>query len=119
MTFKSKELGKDGESMACHFLLEKGMKIVGTNVRLRVGEIDILAEDGETLVIVEVKTKNDYNYGTAEEKIDKHKIHKLKLLARELSIEYPDRCLRIDVVAINNFAIKPEINYIFNAVTGS
>lgn len=116
MTFQRLELGKSGESMACHFLVEKGMKILGTNVRMKVGEIDILAEDGDAIVIVEVKTKNDYNYGTAEEKIDKHKVQKLKLLARELSIQYPDSNLRIDVVAINNFAIKPEINYIFNAI---
>lgn len=117
MTRQRKDLGKSGELMACHFLIERGMKILGTNVRIRVGEIDILAEDRDTIVIVEVKTKNNLDCGLAEEKVDSHKQRKLKLLANELSIEYPDRVLRIDVVAINNFATKPEINYIFNAVS--
>lgn len=118
MSDSRKELGKNGESLACHFLIERGMKIVGTNVRMRVGEIDILAEDGDALVIVEVKTKMNNNYGIAEEKVDRAKQKKLKMLARELSGLHPDRVLRIDVVAINNFIDRPEINYIFNAVTG-
>ena len=118
MTFARKRIGESGESLAGHFLESRGMKILARNVRMRVGEIDILAEDGKTLVIVEVKTKSNSQTSTAEDKVDKAKQRKLRQLANELAGEYPDRLLRIDVVAINNFNSVPEINYIYNAVEG-
>ncbi|MDO8513755.1 MAG: YraN family protein [bacterium] len=118
MTFQRKETGKSGESMACHFLAQKGMKILETNVRMTVGEIDILAQDADTIVIVEVKTRASGGYGIAEEKVDLAKQKKLRLLARELSKQYPDSQLRIDVVAINDFGGLPRINYIYSAVEG-
>lgn len=118
MTFIRKNIGKSGESMACHFLETLGMEILDVNVRMITGEIDILAKDGATLVIVEVKTKTSDECGIAEEKVDRKKQKKLRLLARELSIEHSDKILRIDVIAINNFGNQPTINYIKNAVEG-
>lgn len=118
MTFARKRIGESGESLACHFLVQKGMKIVGTNVRMKLGEIDILAMDGNVLVGVEVKTKTSDDFGIAEEMVGTRKSQKLRQLMRELSVEYPDKQLRIDVVAINNFGQNPEINYIENAVEG-
>ena len=50
-------LGISGEKLACEALTRKGYAILATRYRTRVGEIDIVARDGETLVFVEVKTR--------------------------------------------------------------
>ena len=56
------ELGRQGEEIAVKYLLEQGYKILERNWRNQHKEIDIIAMDGEELVIVEVKTrmKDDY-----------------------------------------------------------
>lgn len=118
MSFEGLEIGKSGEQIACRFLKSQGMKILGTNVRMSVGEIDILASDKDTIVIVEVKTRTDKVLGNAEEKVDLKKQKKLRMIAKELSIQYPDSNLRIDVIALNNFNKSQDLSYIKNAVEG-
>jgi len=54
---KHNEFGKQGEELAAQFLMEKGYEILERNWRNRHKEIDIIAKDGEELVIVEVKTR--------------------------------------------------------------
>lgn len=51
-----KKLGQDGETLACDYLKRKGYKIITRNFRCRNGEIDIIAQDKETIVFCEVKT---------------------------------------------------------------
>ena len=53
---RRREVGRRGEELAVGFLVEQGLRILARNVRTRHGEIDILAEDGATLVVVEVRT---------------------------------------------------------------
>ena len=112
MTLARKKLGASGEDLALNFLLKKHYILVARNLRLRCGEIDLLMQDKKTLVIVEVKTKSNKDFGLAEEEVDWHKQKKLLLLAQTLSFNYPDQSVRIDVVAINS----KEINHIINAV---
>ena len=50
-------LGAQGESIAAAHLEASGLKIMARNFRTRYGEIDLIAEDGDTLVFVEVKTR--------------------------------------------------------------
>ncbi len=114
----NKRTGQSGEQLACRFLRELGMEILDTNVRMKLGEIDILAKDRDCIVIVEVKTKNSFRFGRAEEMVDKKKKTKLLTLAKELSIKYCDHDIRIDVVAVNDFFLKCEIEYYKNAVCG-
>ena len=56
-------LGKRGEELAVRFLEKKDYQILETNWRYRRAELDIIAKDGEVLVFVEVKTKNNNQYG--------------------------------------------------------
>ena len=49
--------GKAGEDAVCDYLVEKGYKILARNYRRKCGEIDIIAQDGDTAVFVEVKTR--------------------------------------------------------------
>lgn len=51
-----KEIGDIGERMACDYLVRHGMHVRGRNIARKTGELDIVAEEGETLHFVEVKT---------------------------------------------------------------
>lgn len=113
MSISSSELGKRGEDLALDYLLKKGYKLVGRNIRLFCGEIDLLMQDGNNFVIVEVKTKSGLLYGFASEMITYKKRKKLLQLARALSQKFPKKTIRIDVVAIDN---KDEIMHLESAV---
>jgi putative endonuclease len=55
--------GADGERDAVKFLESRGYRIVASNYRTRLGEIDLIAEDGTTLVFIEVKARADDRFG--------------------------------------------------------
>lgn len=116
MTKKTKKLGNKGENEACKFLEKNEFKILKKNYRSRYGEIDIIAEDGDYIVLVEVKTKIIFDQGSPEEMVDSHKQKKLLLLARELQSIYPNNNIRIDVIAIDYSNNVPKINHIINAL---
>src|SRR4030042_1137204 len=98
MTFKRKSLGSYGEKLALDYLKKKGYKLIGQNIRLYLGEIDLLMQDKKTLVVVEVKTKSDDSFGRAAEMITYRKKKKLLQLARALWQKFPQKNVRIDVV---------------------
>ncbi len=118
MTFQRKKLGESGEKIAGKYLINKGYKIIGRNVRLRVGEIDIIAQDGDYIVLVEIKTKTRFDQGRPEEMVNWHKAKKLRLLSRAVIKDYPNKNLRIDVVAVDKTSREPKINHIISAVEG-
>lgn len=101
MSNQNKNLGAFGEELALDYLQEKGYKLLSRNLRLFCGEIDLLMQDGKSLVIVEVKTKSDESFGQASEMITRKKKKKLLQLAKALWQKYPNRTIRIDVVAID------------------
>ena len=82
--------------------MQDGYRILERNFRSRYGEIDIVAEDGDDLVFVEVKTRRGVAYGLPEEAVTVRKQRKLV----ELALYYLDmhacseRSWRIDVVAV-------------------
>lgn len=113
MTKDTKKLGNKGEDLALDFLEKKGYKLIKRNLRLFCGEIDLLMEDGETLVICEVKTKSSNDFGPPQEEVDFFKRKKLLQLAKALWQLYPGHSIRIDVVAISG---DNKIEHIPNAV---
>lgn len=115
MTFFRKQLGKSGEDLAADFLHKKGLKIIGRNIHFKFGEIDILAQDKENIVLVEVKTKTNEDFGKPYEEVDYFKKKKLSQLARAVLQKYPNKNIRVDVVSIR-MDEPPEIEYIENAV---
>lgn len=115
MTFFRKQLGASGEDLAEQFLKKKGYRILGRNIRMKFGEIDILAQKGEDIVLVEVKTKTSLQFGQPYEEVDYFKKKKLWNLARALSQRYPNQNIRIDVVSIM-MKEDPEIEHLENAV---
>jgi putative endonuclease len=74
-------LGERGEDAAAAFLERSGMTIVERNWRCQHGEIDIVALDGETLVLCEVKTRRSTSKGTPEESVTPFKCRRYAKLA--------------------------------------
>ncbi len=95
------EFGAEGERIAAAYLAEKGWRILGRNVRAGNGELDIVATDGDELVIVEVRTRAVGQMLPPELTVGPQKIRKLIRAARRYigKISY-DGNWRIDVVAI-------------------
>lgn len=113
---KNKQTGDEGEEIATNFLIKKKYRILGRNINLKFGEIDILAQEGKVIVIVEVKTVRGSGFGLAQDLVRYKKQEKLKLLARALSQEYPNRTIRIDVIGVDFSEVEPKIEHIVNAV---
>lgn len=97
----TQELGQSGEDRAVVFLQSLGYQILERNKRYPVGEIDILAKDRATLVIVEVKAGRTGQFGYAVERVGPNKQHKLRQLARRLSQDFPRAPLRIDLINVD------------------
>lgn len=76
-------LGRWGEDMAAHALRERGYTILERNWRCRSGEIDIIAVDGDCIVIVEVKTRRTVQFGHPLESVTPRKCARLRVLAGE------------------------------------
>jgi putative endonuclease len=74
-------LGQQGEQLAARFLAEAGLLILDRNWRCKHGEIDIVALDGRTLVICEVKTRSGLRFGSPIEAITRQKAWRLRKLA--------------------------------------
>ena len=115
----SKNLGDIGEDIACGHLETQGYKILMRNYCSRIGEIDIIAEEGNTLVFIEVKTKSNKDFGLPQEMVNYKKQQKLIRLAQAYLKEKnlsEEQAWRIDVVAITKNKDKQNIQLIKNAV---
>lgn len=97
-----KALGDYGEQIAAEHLVADGMQIVERNYRCPHGEIDIIARDGGTLVVCEVKTRRSVGYGSPLEAVTPRKAGRLRRLAgywlEVHSVSPPS--VRIDVVSV-------------------
>ena len=109
-------LGGKGEELAVKFLRKKGYKIKVCNYKTRLGEIDIIAGDGETLVFVEVKTRESLEYGQPFESVNSRKKKKLAMVAMLYLKKYAEvPTCRFDVVSIYINNGKPECELIKDA----
>ncbi len=102
MVSSRKTTGNLGETLAADYLQQHGYRIITRNWRCAVGEIDVIARDGDTLVFVEVRTRHGTRHGSPEESITPRKQAKLIKLAYEYLAameEMPEKW-RIDVVAV-------------------
>ena len=81
MTIRRKQLGQKGEEAACQYLKNNGYRILCRNYSCSIGEIDIVAQEGEYLVFVEVRSKSSAGFGLAQESITSRKQFRLRQLA--------------------------------------
>ena len=115
-------LGKIGEGLARRHLESLGYAIVAANVRVTSGEIDLVAEHGEVIVFVEVRTRRGTGAGSPEESITARKRARMTATAQEYvqAHESEEREWRIDVVAveIGHDGRLRRIDIVENAVEG-
>ena len=95
-------VGRYGEDVAVRHLEEKGWRIVERNWRGVAGELDIVALDGPTLVVVEVKTRSGTGFGYPAEAVTLTKLTRLRRLAGQWLADHELRvdAVRIDVVGV-------------------
>lgn len=95
-------VGRYGEDVAARYLAGEGFAILERNWRCELGEIDIVAREGDALVICEVKTRRGLNYGSPLESITYRKLTTLRKLAgRWLQThQLKPGAIRIDIVAV-------------------
>jgi len=112
------DLGNYGEQLALKKIKRLGYKKIIRNYRCPLGEVDLIARDGDTLVFIEIKTRKEKSIGYAKEAVDARKQQQLSkaALAYMKSNDCSDARARFDVVAINlrrNSA--PQIEVVKNA----
>jgi putative endonuclease len=102
MTERSKRLGERGEDAAAAYLERIGVNVVERNWRSAHGEVDIVALDGETVVLCEVKTRRTRAKGDPEESITAAKRRRYARLAEAYLQEsgLTEVALRFDVIAL-------------------
>jgi putative endonuclease len=119
---KRRETGILGEKLAREYLARKGYRILETNYRCPLGEMDIIARKKDCLVFIEVRTKTSKEFGSPEESVTALKKEKLRAVAAQYlqSREGLPALWRIDLVAVElGKDNKPtRIELIENAVGG-
>jgi putative endonuclease len=95
------ELGTLGEELAVEFLEKNGYKILETNWTFQKAEVDIIAQKGTVLAVVEVKTRSSIDFGLPQDFVKPKKIQLLVkaineyVISRELDVD-----VRFDIIAI-------------------
>jgi putative endonuclease len=111
------ELGRYGEDLAYKRIKRLGYRKIIRNYRCPLGEVDLIANDGDTLVFIEIKTRRGRPTGYAKEAVDARKQRQLSKVA--LSYMKSNNCseakARFDVIAISIKEDKPEIEVVKNA----
>lgn len=118
MTFERLRLGLRGEELAREFLEKSGYRIVLCNYRCKLGEIDIIARDGETLVFIEVKTRTDSAFGSPAAAVTLKKQRQISRAAQWYLAEHGlfGAPARFDVIAIvRRKSGRPQIELIADA----
>ena len=119
----NKNLGDFGEDAACNYLKNKGYNIIKRNFSCRGGEVDIISKIRNCLVFVEVKTRQNSDFGAPSEAVDFRKIEKIKRVVEHylLTLKW-DGDIRIDVIEVyakyqfGRFLVG-EINHIEHVVS--
>jgi putative endonuclease len=98
----NQRVGRFGEWLAAEHLVDSGMELVDRNWRCPLGEIDIIARDGNTLVFCEVKTRRGTGYGSPAAAVVRAKRLRLRRLAAEWlkTTGQHARDIRFDVVSV-------------------
>lgn len=109
---ENRRLGFWGERKAAHCLKNNGYKILERNFRCPFGEVDIIAQKGDTVAFIEVKTRRSVAYGAPNEAVGRDRMNRYKNCARfyYANREF-DRTVRFDIIEVT----KEGVNHIENA----
>jgi putative endonuclease len=120
LSVTTKKIGEQGEEIAVELLTSKGYDIIERNYRYGKGEIDIIAFDHmkNYIVFVEVKSRQNLEFGSPEYAITKNKIRQVRRIAEAYLYEkeIKDTDCRFDVISVLfRNKIKPIVNHYENA----
>jgi putative endonuclease len=96
-------LGRSAEDIAADFLADQGLVVLLRNYRRRSGELDLVAREGDVLVVVEVRTRATDEFGGAAASIDGWKQHKIVRATTQLLQQRRDLAqlrVRFDVIVV-------------------
>lgn len=97
----SKYTGALGEVLAARYLRDNGFSVLSANYRTRLGEVDIIAKEGDTVLFVEVKTRSPGMIALPLESVDREKQRKLVLAASSYLRKLPPNTpTRFDVMEV-------------------
>ncbi len=104
--------GRKGEQLASAYLQARGYTELFRNYRFKFAEADLVMEKGDALVIVEVKQRSSFAFGSPEEAVGRAKLRKLRLLVQALSTKFPDKEIQVDVIGIDGNRITTHLQNI-------
>jgi len=105
--------GERSEQQACNYLLKQGLQLIDKNFRCKQGEIDLIMQDLQTLVIVEVRFRKSKQYGGALESITAKKQSRIIATTQYYILTHKIKsAIRFDVITLSN---DTDINWIKNA----
>ena len=110
--------GAAAERLAGAWLRRRGLRPLDVNYRCRVGEIDLVMRDGNTLVFVEVRYRRRDRFGSAAESVNRVKQHRIIRAASRYLQQHPrwaNEVCRFDVVSLSGDEGDPEIEWIRDA----
>jgi len=111
---ENKKLGRLGEEKACKYLKKQGYKILERNYNNPFGEVDIIAQKGDIIAFVEVKTRLTDKYGAPSEAVNAARKRKYVLAANYyLREKLDDYIVRFDIIEV----FRGDINHIESAFT--
>jgi putative endonuclease len=112
-----RQLGDVGEDLAAAALRQQGYKILERNYVTPLGEIDLIAQKGRTVVVVEVKTRKSLRFGSPQESVSVTKQNRLRRLADYYLKDkrLTGALVRFDVVAVTLAGDEPQVEIIQNA----
>jgi putative transposase len=112
-----RQLGDQGEDLAAAALKKQGYKILERNFVTPLGEIDLIAREGKTVVVVEVKTRKSTRFGSPQEAVSVTKQQRLRRLADYYlkAKRLTEAPVRFDVVAVTLAGDVPQVEIIQNA----
>ena len=111
-----KDSGQRAEQIACEFLQARGLKLIERNWRCRFGEIDLVLQEGDTIVFVEVRLRTHPDFASAGESIHRAKQRRLIAAARLYLSRAPERACRFDAVLLDRLDAAG-IQWIRDAIT--
>ncbi len=110
------ELGKKGEQLAIDYLIKKGYTIRDKNWRFQKAEVDIIAQKGDLLAVVEVKTRSTDYFGNPQDFVNPKKIKLLVtaineyVISKDLDVE-----VRFDIIGIIKTKKETKIEHLEDA----
>lgn len=112
----SQDRGRAGEDLAAAYLRLAGLRPVGRNLRLGGVEVDVVADDGATRVLIEVWLRSRGDFGGAAATVDRRKRERLARAALALAQQGYSR-IRVDVVTVDLDPDGARLTHYRNAIT--